>query len=113
MASELLEVHRWDAEGCPSRNLQFKTTQLFFEVVHDVEGDRTRAALGHETAPCILRFVQAQKSVKRWKTSLLTDLFASEFLFEKFRRALDIRAAQGKSIRDEWNSGGLHQIGQL
>ena len=33
------------------------------------------------------------------------DRFACEFLCEKFRNSLDKRAAQGKNIRSEWNSG--------
>ena len=32
----LLEVNKCDAEGCGNKHLQFKTTQLLFEVVHDV-----------------------------------------------------------------------------
>ena len=33
-----------------------------------------------------------------------TDRFAWGCLYEQVGRALDPRAAQGKSIRDEWNS---------
>ena len=42
-SSVLLEVHRCDAEGCSHRNVQFKTTPLFVEVLRDVEGGRTSA----------------------------------------------------------------------
>ena len=34
--SELLEIYKCAAEGCSNNNLQFKTTQLLFEV-HDVK----------------------------------------------------------------------------
>ena len=39
---ELLGVYTCDAEGCYNKHIQFKTTQLLSEVVHDVAGGRTR-----------------------------------------------------------------------
>ena len=42
-SSVLLEVYSCDAEGCSHRNVQFKTTPLFVEVLCDVEGGRTSA----------------------------------------------------------------------
>ena len=57
---------------CGNQHIQFKTTQLLFEVVHDVEGGRTRAvwstcwrkrnkAFGKETSLSTSRIVQVQK----------------------------------------------------
>ena len=75
--SELPEVYKCDAEGCHNKHLQLKTTQLFFEVVHEVEGGRTRAmcldckkdlVFGKETSPGTLRLVQAQKTAAYCKT---------------------------------------------
>ena len=36
-------VYNCCIEGCGHQRVQFKTTQLVFEEVHDVEGGRTRA----------------------------------------------------------------------
>ena len=71
--------------------------------------EKRNKALGNETSPGTLRFVQAQK-ISRWKNITLevegdADRLVCEFLYENFRRAVDKRAAQGKNIRDEWNSG--------
>ena len=76
--------------------------------------------LGTETAPSISRFVQAQKSVNKWKNITLdvvgdADRLGCEFFM------LSSRAAQGKSTGDEWKLGrrsraaaaGLCQIGHL
>ena len=41
--SDLLEVYKFDVEGCPNKNLQFISTQLILEVVRDVEVGRTKA----------------------------------------------------------------------
>ena len=51
-----------------------------------------------------------QGHVSRWKKTTLdidgdADRFACSYLCQKFRKALDKRAAQGRDIRDEWNSG--------
>ena len=48
--------------------------------------------------------------MSRWEHKTLdvegdADRFACEFLHEKFRRASHKRAAQGKNVRDDWNSG--------
>ena len=39
----ILEVYKFDFEGCPNKNLQFISTQLILEVVRDVEVGRTKA----------------------------------------------------------------------
>ena len=54
--------------------------------------------------------MQAQKRVNRWRDITLevegdADRFACEYLHEMCRTASDKGAAQGKNIRDEWNSG--------
>ena len=41
--SASVEVHTCDGVACPNSNLSFKTTQLLFEMVHDVEGGRSSA----------------------------------------------------------------------
>ena len=110
-----------DAEGRHNKNLHLKTTQLLFEVVHDVAGGRTSAmcrdcwgkrdqALRNELALSKLRFVQVQKRISSWKNITLevevdADRFACGFLYENLRRTSNKRVAQGKSLRDEWNSG--------
>ena len=54
--------------------------------------------------------MQVQKRVNRWRDITLevegdVDRFACEYLHEMCRKASDKGAAQGKNIRDEWNSG--------
>ena len=54
----------------------------------------------NETSTSTFCFVQAQKSISRWENITLevegdADRFACECLYEKFRKALDKRAAQG------------------
>ena len=39
----VLQACKCNIEGCGNQLMQFKTTQLLFEVAHDVEGGRTRA----------------------------------------------------------------------
>ena len=78
MNTVLQEAHKCDMGRCGNQHIQLKTTQLLFEVVHDVEGGRKRAvyfgcwekrdkARRNETSPCILRIVQAQGSISRWR----------------------------------------------
>ena len=50
-------------------------------------------------------FAQGENSVIRWKNISDADRLACEYPYEKFGRASGQRDAQGKSIRDEWNSG--------
>ena len=55
----------------------------------------------------------AQKSAKRWRYINLNvdgdvDRFSCEYLHEMYRKALDQRVAQGKSIGDQWNADRDH-----
>ena len=57
--------------------------------------------MDNETSLGTVRFVQAQKSIITLEVEGDADRFACEFLYEKFRRALDKSDAQGKSVGDE------------
>ena len=112
-------------EGCVNNHIRFKTAQLLFEVVYDGEGGRTRAmcfdcmeklgtALGNGTSPSTLRFMQAQQSISKWKNITLevecgADRFAGELLYERYRKALDKRAALGlslaRALASAWQAG--------
>ena len=68
--------------------------------LHNLLG--TSYGFGNETSPGISRFVQVQKSVSRWRNIALdvdidANRFACEYLYERFRKALDKRVAHGKS----------------
>ena len=76
----LQKAYKCDIEGCGNHHIQFKTTQLLFEVVRGVEGGRTRAvcfdswekrdkALGNEASPSTFRFAQAQNPSADGQTS--------------------------------------------
>ena len=63
-----------------------------------------------ETSLSTSRFVQAPERSCRWINMTLevegaADRFACELLSGKYRRVVGKRAAQGKNIKDEWNSG--------
>ena len=67
-------------------------------------------SLGNETSPCTYKVRASANSISRWKNNTLdvecdADRFACGLLYERYWKALDQRAAQGKNIKDEWNSG--------
>ena len=81
----LQEACRCVIEGCGNQQIHFKTTQLLFGVVPDVEGGRTRGGvlwmLGEKMRPLEvkLRFAQKgpckrqKKSISRW-TKIVQDM---------------------------------------
>ena len=119
-----------DIEGCGNQHIQFKTPQLLFEVVHDVEGGRTRAVCvgcwEKDTRPLEMKRREARKgsrkrnkSIIRWKNMTLAvegdaDSFACELLFEKCWKALDKGRRRGrqsrtraKAVASVWQAGRL------
>ena len=83
------------------------------EVVHDVEGGRTRAVCFGWALSIVwhIRIAQAQKTMCRWKNIMLevevdADRFACVLFYANYRKALDRRSAHGKYVRDDRHSGG-------
>ena len=94
------EVFLCDVEGCGNQHVEFNITPFLFEVVHDVEGGRTRAVCSRcsekdnvfrKISIITLRFVQAQRSINRWKNITFdehgdADMFSCEFLHNNCRK---------------------------
>ena len=101
-----------------SSSTQRKSSSLSFMMLQDVAqgwcvsdaGNKKNKALGYESSSGTVGFVQAPKK-RRWKNITPyvegdADRFACEIFFlKKDRKAKDKRAAQGKNIKDERNSG--------
>ena len=58
----LQEALKCDVETCGNQHIEVKTTQYLFEVVHDVEGGRTRAVCWRKTVRVMIRTADKEGS---------------------------------------------------